>query len=72
MMWVDEKQRNRGIGTYLLNDFEREAKANGAYMVIIDALDWQMPFFEKHGYTVCGTLEDCPKGHRWCQMQKLL
>jgi len=72
MIWVDEKQRDRGIGTYLLSDFEREAKANSAYMVIIDALDWQMPFFEKHGYTVCGTLEDCPKGHRWCQMQKLL
>ena len=72
MMWVDEKQRNRGIGTYLLSDFEHEAKKNGAYMVILDAFDWQMPFFEKHGYTVCGTLEDCPKGHRWCQMQKLL
>ena len=72
MMWVDEKQRNRGIGTYLLSDFEREAKEKGAYMVILDALDWQMPFFEKHGYTVIGTLEDCPKGHRWCQLQKLL
>lgn len=72
MMWVDEKQRNRGIGTYLLNDFEREAKENGAYMVILDALDWQMPFFEKHGYTVCGTIEDYPKGHCWCQLQKLL
>ncbi|MCR5405055.1 MAG: GNAT family N-acetyltransferase [Butyrivibrio sp.] len=72
MMWVDENQRNRGIGTYLLSDFEREAKEKGAYMVIFDALDWQMPFFEKHGYTVTGTLEDCPKGHRWCQLQKLL
>ena len=72
MMWVDEKQRNRGIGTYLLSDFEREAKEKGAYMVIFDALDWQMPFFEKHGYKVIGTLEDCPKGHRWCQLQKLL
>ncbi|MBQ6151850.1 MAG: GNAT family N-acetyltransferase [Mogibacterium sp.] len=72
MMWVDEEQRNRGIGTYLLSDFEREAKEKGAYKVILDALDWQMPFFEKHGYTICGTLEDCPKGHRWCQMQKLL
>ena len=72
MMWVDEKQRDRGIGTYLLSDFEREAKANGAYMVILDALDLQIPFFEKHGYTVCGTLEDYPTGHRCCQMQKLL
>ena len=72
MMWVDEQQRNRGIGTYLLSDFERAAKENGAYMVLLDALDWQMLFFEKHGYTVIGTLEDCPKGHRWCQMQKLL
>ena len=71
-MWVDEKYRNRGIGTYLLSDFEREAKENGAYMVIIDAIDWQMPIFEKHGYTVIGTLEDCPKGHRWCQLQKQL
>ncbi len=35
------EQRNRGKGTYLLSDFGREAKANGAYMVIIDALDFQ-------------------------------
>ena len=67
-----EKHRNRGIGTYLLSDFEREVKENGAYIVFLDAIDWQMPFFEKHGYTVCGILEDCPKGHSWCQLQKLL
>ena len=41
-------------------------------MVIIDGLDWQMPFFEKHGYTVCGTFEDYPMGHRRCQLQKQL
>ena len=30
------------------------------------------PLYEKHGYTVCGTFEDYPKGYRLYQLQKLL
>ncbi len=31
-----------------------------------------MQFFEKHDYTICGTFEDYPTGHRRCQLQKQL
>ncbi len=64
MMWVDEPYRNRGIGSELLAETEREAKEHGAYFALTEGLfDWQMDFFKKNGYTEAGRLEDCPKGH---------
>ena len=72
VVWVDEPFRNQGIGSALLGEIEREAKEEGGYIVLIDALDWQAPFFEKRGYMSNGMLEDVPKGHRLYSLQKLL
>ena len=72
MLWVDEPHRNQGIGSRLLSDIEREAKKNGACMVMIDARDWNVEFFKKFGYTVYCTLEDYPNGYSKYKLQKQL
>lgn len=72
MLWVDEPYRNQGIGSRLLSDIEQEAKNNGAYIVMIDARDWNVEFFKKFGYTVYCTLEDYPNGYSKYKLQKRL
>ncbi|MCR4670278.1 MAG: GNAT family N-acetyltransferase [Saccharofermentans sp.] len=72
-VWVEETHRNRGIGSRLLGEFEREAKANGDGTVFLEAYDWNVGFFKKNGYErVTGMLEDYPRGHVMYCMQKSL
>ena len=71
-LWVEEPYRNRGLGSYLLREAEREAKESGAYIMLTYACDWNVDFFKNNGYTVRGELEDYPKGHRAYELQKLL
>ena len=63
MLWVDVPHRNKGIGSRLLSDIEREAKENGACIVMLDARDWNVDFFKKLGYKVYCTFEDYPNGY---------
>lgn len=64
ILWVDAKYRKQGLGTELLGEIERTAKEKGCYLVHLDTFDFQAKeFYEKHGYLLFGTLEDCPKGH---------
>ena len=72
MLWVDEPYRNRGMGSCLLSDIEREAKKTGASIAMIDARGWNVDFFRKHGYTVYCTLEDYPDGYSRYKLQKQL
>ncbi len=72
MLWVDEPQRNKGIGSCLLSEIEREAKKTGACIVMIDARDWNVDFFKKLGYTVYCTLEDYPNGYSKYKLMKRL
>ena len=73
-LWVEEKYRNRGIGSQLLVELEREVKENGADVMFIEAFDWwNVGFFKKNGYErVTGMLEDYPRGHVMYCMQKSL
>ena len=72
-LWVEEKYRNQGIGSWLLGELEREIKENGADVMFIEAFDWNVGFFKKNGYErVTGRLEDYPKGHVMYCMQKSL
>lgn len=70
MLWVEEPHRHQGIGSHLLSELEREAKETGAFMVMLDARDWNVDFFKKHGYTVYCTLEDYPDGYGKYKLQK--
>ena len=71
-VWVEEPYRNRGLGSRLLREFERQARENGAYVILTNACDWNAGFFFKNGYTVRGELEDYPKGHRAFELEKRL
>jgi GNAT superfamily N-acetyltransferase len=71
-LWVEEPYRNRGLGSYLLAEAEREAKENGAAVVFVCTFDWAYTFFVKRGYTVTGCLEDHPRGHCMYTLEKRL
>ena len=69
-VWVEEPYRLQGLGSRLLAETERAAKENGAYVLQTQASDWNADFFFKNGWTVRGTLEDYPKGHRSYELEK--
>ena len=69
-IWVEEPYRLHGLGSRLLDETERKAKENGAYIMQTYACDWNADFFLKNGWTVRGTLEDYPKGHRSFELEK--
>ena len=63
-LWVDEKYRDKGIGSNLLAEIEKTAKDKGCYLIHLDTFDFQAKvFYEKQGYEIFGILDDCPKGH---------
>lgn len=69
-IWVDEAFRGRGIGSYLVQKIEREAKDAGAYVILSYCCDWVAEFFFANGFTPRGTLEDYPKGHTAYELEK--
>lgn len=72
-LWVDETYRGKGLGTKLLEEFERTAKTKGCYLIHLDTFDFQAKeFYEKQGYRVYGILEDCPKEHCRYYLKKKL
>ncbi len=71
-LWVDEPYQRQGIGSVLLRAAEREAKENGAYLMILDAFEWNVDFYKKNGYEVTGVLEGFPEGHTMYCIQKYL
>lgn len=74
VLWVDEKNRRRGLGTKLLGALEEEAKKRGCRLAHLDTFDFQAgeAFYEKRGYKLFGTLGECPPGHNRYYLSKLL
>ncbi|MBQ7499756.1 MAG: GNAT family N-acetyltransferase [Clostridia bacterium] len=74
ILWVEEKYRRQGIGSALIREAERAARAKGCRFMTLGTFDFQArPMYEKFGFTVCGTIEDCPtKGHKHYDMIKRL
>ncbi|MCL2170378.1 MAG: GNAT family N-acetyltransferase [Defluviitaleaceae bacterium] len=73
ILWVDEEYRGRGYGEMLMNDTENAAREFGCTLSHLDTFDFQArEFYEKIGYTIFGTLEDCPEGHKRYYMSKKL
>jgi len=63
-LWVEEGLRGQGYGTKLLAMAEAEALRRGCKASYLDALDFRaLPFYERLGYSVWGTLSDFPPGH---------
>ena len=69
-VFVEEPLRLQGLGSFLLRKAEEFAKENGASMVLTNAGDWNVGFFQKNGYLVRGKLKDVPRGHDCYELYK--
>ena len=74
ILWVEKSCRRQGIGSALIRAAERAAREKGCHSMTLGTFDFQArPLYEKHGFTVCGTIGDCPaKGHTHYDMIKRL
>ena len=73
ILWVEEPYRRQGMGSALIHAAERAAKEKGCRLMLLGTFDFQArPLYEKHGYTLCGTIGDWPKGHEDYLMIKRL
>lgn len=72
LLFVNEKYRNKNLGSYLLKKVEDEARAFGVTLAHTDSYDFQAKdFYVKHGYEVFGVLDDCPAGHQRFYLKKV-
>ena len=69
-IWVEERYRRQGIGSWLMGEIEREAKENGAYVILSYCCDWVSGFFFHNGFIPRGRLEDYPRGHTAYELEK--
>jgi GNAT superfamily N-acetyltransferase len=73
MLFVPAAMRGRGIGSALMAAAEQEARSRDCLGIQLDALSFQAPsFYQKLGFSVFGTLQDCPPGHHRVFFQKRL
>lgn len=72
-LWVSDSHRGQGHGSALLAAGEAHARAQGCIGIYLDTFEYQArPFYEKHGYTLFGTLEGYPPGFRQYFLSKRL
>jgi GNAT superfamily N-acetyltransferase len=65
IFWLDKSLRGQGLGSLVLARAEEEAVRRGCRHVHLDTIDFQaLPFYQKHGYTLFGVLDDKPPGHQ--------
>lgn len=73
VLWVAEKYRRRGLGSALIRAAEKAAREGACHTMILGTFDFQArPLYEKHGYTLCGTVRDFPRGHANYTLRKRL
>lgn len=72
-LWVDEKNRGKGIASHIIGLAEEEAKHRGCYYSVVDTYEFQaLSFYEKQGYRQFGKLEGyCNKYERYYLTKKL-
>lgn len=49
-MAVEPEWQKKGIGSIIINELEKIARAQNAKYVVLNARDTAIPFYEKHGY----------------------
>lgn len=73
VLFVEEAYRGQDLGSALLAHTENIALQLGSTLAHVDTFDFQAKdFYLKQGYTVFGTLQDCPPGHERYYLKKVL
>ena len=73
LLFVPESMRRTGIGRKLMAQAEAEAVRRGCHAAVLDTFSFQARgFYERLGYSVFGTLDDCPPGHSRFYLTKRL
>ena len=73
ILWVSEELRAHGYGSRLLVEAERIAVERECIAAQLDTMSFQaLAFYERHGYTVFGVLDNFPPRHRKYFLQKPL
>lgn len=73
LFYLPPDLRGQGLGTELLRRAEEEALARGCVGSYLDTFSFQARgFYEKHGYSVFGTIPDHPPGHQRFFLSKRL
>ncbi len=63
-LWVDERYRNRGLGSRLFRETLHTARKRGCYLATVGLYSFQASAFcEKRGMTVFDMKRDCPEGY---------
>jgi GNAT superfamily N-acetyltransferase len=63
VLWVDKPLRGHGLGRQLVEQAEQAAVQRGCRYSRLATSDYQAPgFYPRVGYTLYGTLENCPPG----------
>lgn len=63
-LWIDERERGRGLGTALLMAAEDHARAKGCVVMFLSSHSFQAPgFYERHGYERQAVVHDHPVGY---------
>jgi GNAT superfamily N-acetyltransferase len=74
-LWLPEALRGAGLGSQLLRRAEEIAESHGCRHAYLSTFEFQaLPFYEKHGFSTFGILEDFPigTGYRRFYLRKTL
>jgi len=73
LLFVPEALRGARVGQDLMHRAEVEARRRGCRGAWLDTFSFQARgFYERLGYSVCGTIEDHPPGHSRFFLKKIL
>jgi GNAT superfamily N-acetyltransferase len=73
LLFVPESMRRTGIGRKLMAQAKAEAVRRGCRAAVLDTFSFQARgFYERLGYSVFGTPDDCPPGHSRFYLTKRL
>jgi GNAT superfamily N-acetyltransferase len=73
LVYLPEDLRGADLGSQLMAQAEQEAIQRGCLGFWLDTFSFQARgFYERLGYTVFGTFEDCPPGHSRFFLRKAL
>jgi GNAT superfamily N-acetyltransferase len=71
-LWLPASLRGTGVGSRVMAIAESHAWSEGCLGAYLDTFEYQaLPFYQKLGYEVFGTLEGFPPGYRQFYLKKL-